>query len=303
MTEAMGVPEAVRAAAQARGYRELRPLGDGPEFAVYEAIDADDVRVVVRTSTAGRFSCDANDDTSSRGRALLEWEHAVTRHVAAEGIPVAQPRELVSGEPELLVTEYLPDDGAGVEPAALGGLLRRLHDVSPPPVAPVAAEGLPAGRVLVERMLRRWHALDAVVAELPEPPDAARMAATLAGSAHRMSLVHLDVRAANLRCVGGEVRGIVGWCNALVADPALELGRLAELARLPESGIDFAGVLGAYGDVGAADDALWLYRLDAAVMLAVASNVDTQDERRGPASVDRLREVHARLMHAWTAAR
>ncbi|HEX3648630.1 MAG TPA: hypothetical protein VHV49_09380 [Pseudonocardiaceae bacterium] len=63
---------------------------------------------------------------------------------------------------------------------------------------------------------------------------------------------------------------MLDWSNALVGDPAMELGRLAEYARLPGNGLDYEQVLAGYGEPVPVDSAaFWIYRLDAAVMLAL----------------------------------
>lgn len=294
----MGQPtQGLQAAAAARGYTELRLVGAGLEFSVYAAVAADGSRVVVRTPSRERFQSNANDPAVDT-RALLRWEAAVTRHVASYGIPVAAPRELVLGEPDMLVSDYVPDDGGGVDQRALGDLLRRLHRVALPPVLPVASEGLPTERLLPVRVQRRWRELAAVVS-LPTEPDIALMAATLADGAGK-SLVHLDVRGANLRGVDNAVAALLDWSNALVADPALELGRLAEFARLPDNRLDMDAVLTGYGETAPVDAVThWISRLDAALMLAVVFNLETPDEKLGVAAVDRLCEVRERLMWEW----
>jgi aminoglycoside phosphotransferase (APT) family kinase protein len=287
----------LQSAAAACGYTGLRPVGAGLEFSVYEAVAPDGSRVVLRTPAGERFQSNANDPAVDT-RILLRWEHMVTRHVAGHGIPVATARELVLGDPDILVSDYIPDDGDGVDQRALGGLLRRLHQAPPPPAAPVAAEGLPTQRLLPVRIRRRWRQLAAAVA-LPAEPDHDQAAATFARTPGG-SLVHLDVRAANLRCVGQAVAGLLDWSNALIADPKLELGRLAEFARLPDNGLDLPAVLAGYGQPDLPDTAeVWLYRLDAAVMLAIVFNSEAPDEKLGAAAVERLCEVRERLLRVW----
>ena len=110
-------------------------------------------------------------------------------------------------------------------------------------------------------------------------------------------LVHLDVRASNIRCTGGAVCGLLDWSNALIGDPAMELGRLAEYALLPQNGIDYEAVLDGYREPVPVDSAaFWIYRLDAAVMLALLFNSEASHAELGPPAADRLREVHLRLI-------
>jgi hypothetical protein len=107
---------------------------------------------------------------------------------------------------------------------------------------------------------------------------------------------HLDVRAPNLRCSGGTVRAMLDWSNALIGDPALELGRLAEYALLPDNGFCYEAILAGYQAPVAADSAaFWIYRLDAAVMLALLFSSELPGTGLGPGAVGRLREVHQQL--------
>ena len=115
-------------------------------------------------------------------------------------------------------------------------------------------------------------------------------------------LVHLDVWSSNLRCAGRAVRAVLDWSNALIGDPAMELGRLAEYALLPENGLDYEAVLAGYREPVPVDSAaFWIYRLDAAVMLALLFSSEPSQAELAPAAVDRLREVHARLGRALAA--
>lgn len=287
-------PTSVRTLAADRRFTRLRPVGGGVEFCVFEAIAPDGSKVVLRTPVGGRFTFNPNDrhvDT----RSLLRWEYDVTRHLDGLGFPVATPRELVLGEPDVLVSDFVADDGCGADQVALGALLLRLHRVPPPSMPPVAAHGLPAAHLLPLRIADRFAGLAAFVATLPPAPPVEQLAAVLA-SRPADRIVHLDVRASNLRCADGAVRGLLDWSNALIGDPAMELGRLAEYALLPENGVDYEAVLAGYKEPMPVDSAaFWIYRLDAAVMLALLFNSATSDGGHGPYAVDRLREVHLRL--------
>jgi aminoglycoside phosphotransferase (APT) family kinase protein len=289
------VPASVRALAADRRFTQLRPAGGGVEFRVFAATAPDGSKVVLRIPAGERFQSTPNDRNVDT-RSLLRWEYAVTRHLGQFGFPVATPRELVLGEPDVLVSDFVADDGRGGDQVALGALLLRLHRSPPPPMPPAAAYGVPAARLLPRRIADRFAELAATVAALPAAPDAARLTAVLA-SRPAGRLVHLDVRASNIRCTGGDVCALLDWSNALTGDPAMELGRLAEYALLPENGIDYEAVLDGYREPVPVDSAaFWIYRLDAAVMLALLFNSEASHAALGAPAVDRLREVHLRLL-------
>ncbi len=172
-------PVSVRMLAADRGFTRLRPAGGGVEFQVFEATAPGGAKVALRIPVGGRFQSSPNDrhvDT----RALLRWEYVVTRHLDRLGLPVATPRELVLGEPDVLVSHFVMDDGRGADQVALGALLRRLHRSPPPPMPPPASLGLPAARLLPRRIAERFAELAAFVETLPAAPSAERLTAVLA---------------------------------------------------------------------------------------------------------------------------
>lgn len=273
------------------GFTGLRPLGRGLEFQVFRATTPGGAEVVLRTPAGARFESNLNDPRVDTRR-LLRWEDTVARHLDGLGFPVAKAHSLFRGQPDVLVSEFVPDDGRGADQRRLGAVLRRLHRLPPPQQRPVAEEGTTVTELLPTRIVRRWTALADLVPGLPRPPAYTDMAAALANRPMNR-LLHLDVRAANLRCVGGEVRGLLDWSNALIADPLLELARLAEFARLPDNELDLTEILAGYGTPEVPDSlAAWVYRLDAAVMLAVVFASEAPDAELGPRAVERLCEVH-----------
>lgn len=85
------------------------------------------------------------------------------------------------------------------------------------------------------------------------------------------------------------MRAFLDWSNALVGDPDLELCRLAEYAPPRENGLDLDQVLTGYGRPDAVTAPWsWIYRLDAAVMLAVVFLHEAPDPARAEAQVERL---------------
>lgn len=282
--------DAVAAFAAARDLTDLHLVGNGLEFVVFRASHPVEGAVVLRVPVGARFQSNANDPDVDTRR-LLRWEHEVAGYLTGHGIAVAEPLELVLGEPDVLMSRYIPDDGTAFDPVELGTLLARLHRLPPPPVQPVASEGCATEDLVPRRIVRRWQEVAEVVPGLPPCLPLERLRAQLVRSPR--SLLHLDVRAANLRCVDGSVRALLDWSNALAGDPALELARLAEFARLPENGIDFKGVLHGYGEAPhLGDPAFAVYRLDAAVMLAVVFLCEAPEEALGAEWAGRALELH-----------
>lgn len=288
------VPAAVRSFAAGHGLTSVRRAGGGVEFEVFAAAASGGPEVVLRTPAGGRFQGNANDRHADT-RALLRWEYAVARHLAAFGFPVAAPRELFLGDPDVLVSDFVADDGAGADQVALGALLRRLHELPAPPMPPPASGGVLSAQLVPRRIRERFAELATLVPGLPAPPPAGQLAAGLAGQPDGR-LLHLDVRAPNLRCSGGQVRALLDWSNALIGDPAMELARLAEYALLPDNGLDDAAVMSGYRARLPADSAaFWIYRLDTAVMLALLFCSERPGTGLGRRAVDRLHEVHDQL--------
>ncbi|APH02597.1 hypothetical protein ASJ30_14515 [Janibacter indicus] len=285
--------------AAARDLNDLELVGNGLEFVVFRASHPVEGAVVLRVPAGPRFQSNANDPDVDTRR-LLRWEHEITAYLTGHGIPVAEPLELVVGELDVLMSRYMPDDGTAFDSAELGSLLARLHRLPPPPVLPAASEGSATEDLVPRRIVRRWQEIATLVPDLPPCLPLEGLRAQLVPSSR--CLLHLDVRAANLRCVAGSVRALLDWSNALVGDPALELARLAEFARLPANGIDFKGVLHGYGEAPDLDDpAFAVYRLDAAVMLAVVFLSEAPDDALGAEWAGRAVELHEKVEH-WAGS-
>lgn len=301
----MGEPDdALRAFAVERGLRGLELIGRGLEFTVYRGSDGSGRDVALRLAER-RFDANANDPYVDT-RALLVQEYEITRYLAARGFPVAEPFELVFSKNDdgldILLCQYIPDDGSGFDSFQLGQLLANLHAMPPPPIKMVASEGLPTQRLIVRRLLRRWAVIGVHLSDWPPLPSAAQLASLLSPCRHD-SLMHLDTRAANIRCQATGIRALLDWSNALCGDPVLELARLWEYARMPENGIDPNAVLAGYATVHELPDlntpTALLYRLDAAVMLALVFLSEAPDPKRGPVAAAQARVLYEELASSY----
>ncbi|MFD3513065.1 phosphotransferase family protein [Streptomyces sp. NPDC058657] len=278
------------------GLSGLEPVGQGLEFSVYRAWGRDGLPVAVRLAHR-RFDSNANDPQVDT-RALLLQEYEIARHLAAHGLPVPEPKELVLADqpasPDVLLSAYVPDDGSDLDSFALGQLLARLHQVQPPHLMPVAAEGVSTARAITGRIGRRWAEIGRLVDDWPDPPDTSLAAARLTGL-DGGSLVHLDVRSDNIRRQRGRTVALLDWSNALIGSPAVEFGRLVEYARYPENELDVEAIRSGYATTATAppdsDPLSLLCRLDAALMLALVFLSEAPDPRRGPAAADHAREL------------
>ncbi|MFD4658975.1 phosphotransferase family protein [Kitasatospora sp. NPDC058444] len=282
------------------GLSGLELVGKGLEFTVFRALDRDGGPVAVRLAHR-RFDSNANDPHVDT-RSLLVQEHAIARHLAGHGLPVARARELVLADdpnsPDVLLSDYVDDDGSPLDSHALGQLLARLHEVPPPRLRPVAAEGGTTAEAIATRIGRRWAELARRTDDLPEPPAAdvlARHLAPLTGT----SLLHLDVRSSNIRRHQGRTTALLDWSNALLGTSALEFGRLAEYARYPENDLDLAALRAGYATVAPVPDeddpCLLACRLDAALMLALVFLSEAPDPTRGPTAATHARDLAQRL--------
>ncbi|MFJ2770492.1 phosphotransferase [Streptomyces sp. NPDC087300] len=286
------------------GLSGLELVGKGLEFSVYRAQGRDGLPVAVRLAHR-RFDSNANDPHVDT-RALLLQEYEIARHLAAHGLPVAEAKELVLADgpssPDVLLSAYVSDDGSDLDSFALGQLLARLHQVPPPRLTPVASEGVPTASALTARIGRRWTEIGRLVDDWPDPPPVPLIAAHLTDRTEE-HLLHLDVRSANIRRREGRAVALLDWSNALLGPPTLEFGRLIEYARYPENELDMTAIRSGYETTTTlppdSDPALYVYRLDAALMLALVFLSEAPDASRGGAAADHVRELAGRVGERW----
>ncbi|NJQ15055.1 phosphotransferase family protein [Streptomyces bohaiensis] len=242
-----------------------------------------------------------------RPRELLRQEARVYRHLASSAVPVPRLVDLLHLELDVLVCEFMEADGTVARSQELGGIIAALHQLPAPGGLPLehGPDAFPS--VLAERIARRWSTLDVPATprqELPTAPHPALLTAA-PPDLTTPSLLHLDVRASNTIVRDGRITALVDWSNSLIGDPALELARIHENARLPENGIDFPDLLRGYAAVRPLPrrtaECWRLYLLDAAVMLAVVFTSEAPDAERGPLLVRRVAELAgadlARVVH------
>lgn len=296
---------------RAWGLTDPTLIGEGYDFDVHRAGTADGALVVLRVARR-RISHNAHDPWVD-SREQLEQEFVLANYLIGTGFPVARPHRLAldAAGTDVLVSEYVADDGADLDSYQLGRQLVRLHALEPSNVQLVASlrlvaqERLPFEVLVPTRLARWWRELRRLVPELPDMLPDAVLRGALAQRRNVRRLLHLDVRRANLRCVGGRVRAFIDWSNAILGDPAFELARIEEIARLPENGLDPDQVRAGYGQSawwGVPDLVRLIYRLDAAVMLALLFTAEEPGSKRGPIAVEHAVRLHASAAAAAAAA-
>jgi hypothetical protein len=271
------------------GFRNPKLLGRGLEFTVFRAEPADGGGPVAIRVGERRFDSNVNDPRVDTG-ALLRQEYRLTRLLRDHGLPVADPVDLIPGhipdEPDILVSRYVEDDGSTLDCFHVGEVLARLHTITPPGPPLIAAERLPPPHLVVTRILRRWN-------------EIGRLLLPIAAPLNRGSLLHLDVRRANIRCHEGNVAALLDWSNALRADPVLEFGRLTEFARLPDNQLDLTDLRAGYAAHAEppphTGPTALLCQLDAAVMLALVFLSESPDPVVAEAAVSRVLELQEQL--------
>jgi aminoglycoside phosphotransferase (APT) family kinase protein len=151
--------------------------------------------------------------------------------------------------------------------------------------------GLDAEDLLAARLRRRFGHLASRAGLADDLPAEATLRPLLRWPEAGRSLLHMDLRAANLLCRDGRVSAVIDWANAVVGDPALEMARIAEYG---EWGADFRrGYEEVASPVEPPEPVETLYRLDTAVMLANVFLSERPDLARR--QIERVRELLDRL--------
>jgi aminoglycoside phosphotransferase (APT) family kinase protein len=264
---------------------EVRPFAAGLEFAVF-AGSWGARRVVIKAPWTRRIA-NANDPDQD-ARDLIRQEAALLAFARSVGVPAPEVVLLhADGAVDLLVTELVPDDGSQPSAEQLAAALARLHEAPAPALRLVAQPGA-FHETIAERTARRAGVVERLAGVRLGLPPAAELMALIGPVEDTPSLLHLDVREANVLTERGRITGLIDWTNSLIGDPALELARIAEYGSAPP---DFLGAYARQRPVATGGARELIYRLDAAVMLAVVFLSEAPDEARARPQVARAREL------------
>jgi aminoglycoside phosphotransferase (APT) family kinase protein len=238
-------------------------------------------------------------DASARMRRELRLRDLVRPHIV-----IAVPATVAHGEWAAGLTYALDTrlpgataeapDVSAVGEADLAALLTGLREVSlrqaealgVPRVAPRSLEALRTAAAKAARRLAQHDEFDAArLAQLTAP--AAVQLATQPGAA---VLVHHTLGGEHLLVSGdGRVRGLLGWTDAVIGDPAEDIAGLAVAVGAPAA--VRAATLAGYG-ARPCLRGLWLARCD--TLLRLAARLGGRDDTPLPT-------LRARLRRAWEA--
>lgn len=266
---------------------EVRPAGAGAEPATWW----------VGTRHVLRLAPD-------RAAAVRQRRELRLRDLVRPHIPVAVPTSVAYGEwaPGLTYTlDTKVPGGSGVQhdvsavgEADLAGLLTGLREV---PVRQAETAGVPRAAPRSLEALRRAAERPAARLADADEFDAARLrqltqpaAVQLAAQAGTAVLVHHALTGDHLVVsADGRVRGVLGWADTVVGDPAEDIAGLALAVGSPAA--VRAATLAGYG-ARPCLRGLWLARCDAVVRLA--DRLDGKGETPLPL-------LRTQLRHAWEA--
>lgn len=265
----------------------LEPAGAGLTFDVLRG--ASPVLGPVAIKFPRRRVLHTANDAGIDTRDLLRQEAALSEHVRRHGVPAPAIHALhLDEDVDFLVMEHVDSDGTQPSDQELGAVTALIH-AAPRPVGRLAEQGdLEIERRVAERLRRRMTALSGSVRLDRALPDAAMLEAIVRTGPAGRSLLHMDVRPANLLARRRRVAAVLDWANALVGDPSLELARIAEYGHL--SGSFLAGYGRPEPFAALPPSVEVVYRLDTAVMLANVFHSERSDTRRAErrARLDRV---------------
>jgi aminoglycoside phosphotransferase (APT) family kinase protein len=241
----------------------VRPWRAGTDFWA-DLVETGDGPAVVRSPRFERVET-TYDGVVDFG-AVIEKEAAALGLMAAAGIPVPRVLGRRRGDPSWILLSLVPhDEGAAVPLRRLGELTRKLHDIRPPAheswttfVRDRLRQRLEAAR----RYCQLPGSLDGRVTALLEPREA-----------YATSLLHMDLRPANVCVEGGRIVALIDVANCIVGDPLMELGRIRGYGLLTDE------FLAGYGNPDLDPVLLDLYELDTALLLTVVSVEEFDDPR------------------------
>lgn len=279
------------------GLTNVAAIGAGVEAQVLAADSGAWGRVAVKLPLRDSSYVSLNDPDATTGQ-LFRQEHALLGYLEKAGFPHA-PRSFCCGEISGLpyvILEYLeagPD--AAQDAGEVGRVLAQLHRVPLPDLELSAQEGLAVAELIPARLTRRFAAYRRLSGSRAVLPGARVMAGPLRALRGAAALLHLDVRSVNIIWEAPGRPKLLDWSNSLIGPPQLDLARLAEIGDLPTGDV-VRGYRAASGEIAGTPDSELIFRLDAAVMLAVVFLSGDADPELTAGMVRRVDELAAMVV-------
>jgi aminoglycoside phosphotransferase (APT) family kinase protein len=303
MTDEARLATLTREVSEALGedHVQVRAWRAGVDFWADLAYRGDEVLGVVRTPRYQTVQT-RYEGTVDFG-AVIEKEVLVLGLLASHGVPVPAVHGWRRGRgPDGL--SWLLCDHVEHEPTSrltpelqqqLGRIARTIHSVTTD-----APQLLPAARwptYVIDRLRSRLTAASKYFADLPIDELLRRAApAVVPRRASATSLLHMDLRAANLCIREGRIVAVIDVANAIVGDPLLELARIRSYGLLTEAFC--AGYETSPEELGRWRMLLDVYELDTAALLTVVAMEEAADADLYASALARTEELTAALLGA-----
>jgi len=287
------------ALARTHGLHSARMLACGLESQVWRATSESSGQVVVKLPV--NLSYDNVNDPGVELSALFRQEQRLADHLHRHGftqVPKAFAVGELDGHP-FIISEYVESDDKAVDGYEVGRTLAALHEVPPPEFTTSAQEGLPASRLVPRRITRRALVFTEITGEVLPIPSADEMTAALKEVTDDGHLLHLDVRSANLRGSSGRPVVLLDWSNSIVGPAHLELARSRQIGDIADDDLE-AGYRSVAGDHDHSKVADLIFRLDAAVMLALVFLSEEPDPVAAKVACARAVDLASQLAYIST---
>ncbi len=255
----------------------VRPWRSGLDF--WADLAEIDTQLVVLRSPRNELLQTSYEGLVDYG-AIIEREVQALGLMSSAGLPVPEvlgwQRAQRASEASWVLLSYVPhDEPADIPMTQLGELTRRLHAIEPSQpglTVPESWSGFVWSRL--RQRLDAARAYCQIPAEEELQPGVTALLESRSDAAR--SLLHMDLRAANLCIRDGRIAAVIDVANCLVGDPMLELGRLRCFGLLTDAflsgyGLDLSNLN--------ADELTLLdvYELDTAALLTVVAVEETDD--------------------------
>ncbi|MGN7195803.1 phosphotransferase family protein [Bacillus mycoides] len=269
--------------------QDLKVIGTGVQNIVFRG-DSEKGALAFRVPWEREVE-NINEDLFN-SRISLQKETELSKFCYSKGIPVPKIHGLhLTAELDFLISDYVSTDHMPVSACKIGKLVSELHSI---PIDGLQYEQNirePISKYIAERIVKRIEGFNTITNSGIKLPEAKTIEHILSTADHIKSLLHMDIRPANLIGYNGEIKAIVDWDNALIGHPLLEFMRIAETNEVNweefEEGYKNDSIFNATPHIVSL-----FYRLDTAVMLANLFIAHLKIEDKGVFYKERVKALY-----------